>query len=48
MPAATLATGCVDLVLEPGRIGPAIAVLAGVPGAAPLFRGRPASWALTA
>jgi two-component system chemotaxis response regulator CheB len=48
MPGATLATGCVDLALAPERIGPAIAVLCGVPGAAALFRGRPASWALNA
>jgi two-component system, chemotaxis family, protein-glutamate methylesterase/glutaminase len=46
MPSATLATGCVDLCLSPQRIGHAIAVLCGVPGAAPLFRGRPATWAL--
>jgi chemotaxis response regulator CheB len=48
MPSATLATGCVDLCLSPQQIGHAIAVLCGVPGAAPLFRGRLATWALTA
>jgi two-component system chemotaxis response regulator CheB len=45
MPQAALATGCVDLCLTPAQLGDAIAVLCGVPGAAQLFRGHPASWA---
>jgi two-component system, chemotaxis family, protein-glutamate methylesterase/glutaminase len=45
MPTAALATGCVDLCLDPARIGAAISTFVSVPGAAALFGGRPVSWA---
>lgn len=40
MPAAALATGCVDFMLEPASIGHALLSLCAVPGAAELFRVR--------
>ena len=47
MPWNALATGCVDLVLEPGRIGDALVALVTVPGAAELFDVRRGSWAIS-
>ncbi len=45
MPWNALATGCVDLVLDPARIGDALVALVTVPGAADLFDVRRGSWA---
>ncbi|MCY1144170.1 chemotaxis protein CheB [Actinoplanes sp. Pm04-4] len=45
MPAAALATGCVDLVLPLHTISHALVALTMAPGAADLFRVPPASWA---
>jgi two-component system, chemotaxis family, protein-glutamate methylesterase/glutaminase len=44
MPWNALATGCVDLVLDPARIGDALVALITVPGAAELFGVRRGSW----
>jgi two-component system chemotaxis response regulator CheB len=46
MPAAAIATGCVDFVLPLRYIAPALVSLVMVPGAAELFRVRLSSWAL--
>lgn len=40
MPIATLATGCVDFVLSPARLGDAVLALCAAAGAAELFRVR--------
>jgi two-component system chemotaxis response regulator CheB len=40
MPNAALATGCVDFVLPPESLGPALVTLCAAPGAAELFRVR--------
>lgn len=40
MPNAALATGCVDFVLPPESLGPALVALCAAPGAAELFRVR--------
>lgn len=48
MPAAVLATGCFDLVLEPRRIAEALVALVSVPGAAALLAVRAHPWASTA
>jgi two-component system chemotaxis response regulator CheB len=40
MPKAALATGCVDFVLSPERIGDALQAMCSSPGAAELFRVR--------
>jgi two-component system chemotaxis response regulator CheB len=45
MPFSALATGCVDLVLEPPRIAPALVALVTVRGALELFGVRGAPWA---
>jgi two-component system chemotaxis response regulator CheB len=45
MPAAAIATGCVDFVLPLSAIAPALVSLAMVPGAADLFRVRRNPWA---
>jgi two-component system chemotaxis response regulator CheB len=45
MPWNALATGCVDLVLDPQRIADALVALVTVPGAADLFGVRGGSWA---
>ena len=45
MPWNALATGCVDLVLDPARIADALVALVAVPGAAELFGVRGGSWA---
>lgn len=45
MPAAAIATGCVDLVLPLERIGHALVSLVMWPGAADLLRVPPAPWA---
>jgi two-component system chemotaxis response regulator CheB len=45
MPAAALATGCVDLVLPLPHIAHALVVLTMAPGGADLFRVPPAPWA---
>ena len=45
MPAAAIATGCVDFVLPLRSIAPALVSLVMVPGAAELFRVRLSSWA---
>lgn len=45
MPAAALATGCVDLVLPLAHIPHALVALTMAPGAADLFRVPPAPWA---
>jgi two-component system chemotaxis response regulator CheB len=47
MPWNALATGCVDLVLDPPRIGDALVSLVTVPGAAELFAVRPLTGDLT-
>ncbi len=47
MPWNALATGCVDLVLEPPQIADALIALVGVPGAASLFDVRSGSWAVS-
>jgi two-component system, chemotaxis family, protein-glutamate methylesterase/glutaminase len=44
MPAAALATGCVDLVLPLNHIPHALITLAMAPGAADLFRVPPFPW----
>jgi two-component system chemotaxis response regulator CheB len=44
MPWNALATGCVDLVLEPAKIADALVALVTVPGAAELFDVRGVSW----
>jgi two-component system chemotaxis response regulator CheB len=44
MPWNALATGCVDLVLDPPRIAAALVALVTVPGTAELFGVRGASW----
>ncbi|HET6551373.1 MAG TPA: chemotaxis protein CheB [Solirubrobacter sp.] len=44
MPWNALATGCVDLVLDPPRIADALVALVTVPGADELFRVRGGSW----
>jgi two-component system chemotaxis response regulator CheB len=46
MPAATIATGCVDLVLPVGRLADAVISLATWPGAAALFHVPLAPWAV--
>jgi two-component system chemotaxis response regulator CheB len=46
MPAAAIATGCVDFVLPLDYIAPALVSLVMVPGAAELFRVRLSPWAL--
>jgi two-component system chemotaxis response regulator CheB len=46
MPAAAVATGCVDFVLPLRYIAPALVSLVMVPGAAELFRVRLSPWAL--
>jgi two-component system chemotaxis response regulator CheB len=45
MPWNALATGCVDLVLDPPRIAAALVTLVSVPGGADLFDVRGGSWA---
>jgi two-component system chemotaxis response regulator CheB len=45
MPAAAIATGCVDFVLPLRYIAPALVSLVMVPGAADLFRVRLSPWA---
>lgn len=45
MPAAALATGCVDLVMPLARISHTLIALTMAPGAADLFRTVPSSWA---
>jgi two-component system chemotaxis response regulator CheB len=45
MPWNALATGCVDLVLDPPHIADALVALVSVPGAAELFDVRRGSWA---
>ena len=45
MPNAALATGFVDLVLDPARIGAAIVAYTMAPGAAALLRSAPPPWA---
>ncbi len=45
MPAAAIATGCVDFVLPPERIAAALVALTMVPGAADLFKVALPSWA---
>jgi two-component system chemotaxis response regulator CheB len=45
MPWNVLATGCVDLVLDPTHIAAALVALVSVPGAADLFSVRRGSWA---
>jgi two-component system chemotaxis response regulator CheB len=45
MPAAAIATGCVDFVLPPERIASALVALAMAPGAAEFLRVAPPSWA---
>jgi two-component system chemotaxis response regulator CheB len=47
MPWNALATGCVDLVLEPAKIADALVALVQVPGAAELFGVRAGSWAVS-
>jgi two-component system chemotaxis response regulator CheB len=47
MPAAVLATGCVDACLPPTSIADAIEAFVTVPGAAGLFSTRAAPWAWT-
>jgi two-component system chemotaxis response regulator CheB len=47
MPWNALATGCVDLVLEPAKIADALVALVAVPGAADLFTVRAGSWAVS-
>ena len=47
MPWNALATGCVDLVLEPRRIADALVALITVPGAAELFGIRGGSWTIS-
>jgi two-component system chemotaxis response regulator CheB len=47
MPWNALATGCVDLVLEPAKIADALVALVEVPGAAELFGVRAGSWAVS-
>jgi two-component system chemotaxis response regulator CheB len=44
MPWNALATGCVDLVLDPPHIADALVALVSVPGAADLFSVRGGSW----
>jgi two-component system chemotaxis response regulator CheB len=44
MPWNALATGCVDLVLDPPRIAAALVTLVSVPGGAELFGVRGGSW----
>jgi two-component system chemotaxis response regulator CheB len=46
MPAAAIATGCVDLVLPTERIADALVSLTAWPGAASLLRSPLASWAV--
>jgi two-component system chemotaxis response regulator CheB len=48
MPAAAIATGCVDLVLPLPTLAHAISTLVSVPGGAELFAVRPTPWASTA
>jgi two-component system chemotaxis response regulator CheB len=48
MPAAAIATGCVDFVLPLGTIAPALISLTMVPGADELFRVRLHPWAAVA
>lgn len=48
MPAAAIATGCVDFVLPLSSIPAALVTLAMVPEAAPLFRVSRAPWAVAA
>jgi two-component system chemotaxis response regulator CheB len=45
MPASAIATGCVDFVLPPERIGPAIVALTMAPGAAPYLYVPTPHWA---
>jgi two-component system chemotaxis response regulator CheB len=45
MPAAAIATGCVDFVLPPERIASALVALTMAPGAAEFLRVAPPSWA---
>lgn len=45
MPLATMATGCVDFVLPPERIGVALSALVMAPGAAELFQVPVPPWA---
>ncbi len=45
MPAAAIATGCVDFIFPPDRIGSALVALTMVPGAADLFKVSLPSWA---
>jgi two-component system chemotaxis response regulator CheB len=47
MPWNALATGCVDLVLDPQHIADALVALVSVPGAAELFGVRAGSWAVS-
>lgn len=47
MPWNALATGCVDLVLDPAHIADALVALVSVPGAAELFEVRRGSWAVS-
>ncbi len=47
MPWNALATGCVDLVLEPARIADAVVAVVTVPGAAELFGTRGGSWSVS-
>jgi two-component system chemotaxis response regulator CheB len=48
MPWNALATGCVDLVLDPARIADALVALVTVPGAAELFGVRAVPWSPSA
>jgi len=45
MPAAALATGCVDMCLPARSLGDAIRAFVEVPGAVDVFATRPAPWA---
>jgi two-component system chemotaxis response regulator CheB len=45
MPAAALATGCVDLVMPPALLAPTLITLTMAPGAADLFRVQLPPWA---
>jgi two-component system chemotaxis response regulator CheB len=47
MPWSALATGCVDLVLDPPRSADALVALVSVPGAADLFGVRAGSWSVS-
>jgi two-component system chemotaxis response regulator CheB len=48
MPTAAIATGCVDLVLPPRVLGPALVAMTLAPGAADWFNAPPRPWALLA